>query len=56
MRGFTTVIPYISDEQADAATKNPHLKLVFRLISFFILDEGKHTDNFFFPNDPIFLN
>jgi replication fork protection complex subunit Tof1/Swi1 len=35
------VIPYISDEQADAATKNPQLKLVFRLISFFILDEGK---------------
>jgi hypothetical protein len=35
------VIPYISDEQANAATKNPQLKLVFRLISFFILDEGK---------------
>jgi replication fork protection complex subunit Tof1/Swi1 len=36
------VIPYISDEQADAATKNPQLKLVFRLISFFILDDGEH--------------
>jgi len=34
------VIPYLSDEQADAATKNPHLKLLFRLAKFFILDEG----------------
>lgn len=35
------VIPYISDEQAEAATKNPHLKLLFRLVSFFVLDEGR---------------
>jgi replication fork protection complex subunit Tof1/Swi1 len=35
------VIPYLSDEQADAATKNPHLKLLFRLAKFFILDEGQ---------------
>lgn len=52
-----TVIPYISDEQADAATKNPHLKLVFRLISFYILDEGSRafpladTSNSFPPTD-----
>ncbi|THH17984.1 hypothetical protein EW146_g2907, partial [Bondarzewia mesenterica] len=35
-----SVIPYISDEQADAATKNPQLKLMFRLVHCFILDEG----------------
>ncbi|KAG6856013.1 hypothetical protein H0H87_008415 [Tephrocybe sp. NHM501043] len=35
------LIPYLSDEQADAATKNAHLKLLFRLCKFFILDEGK---------------
>jgi hypothetical protein len=40
---FIAVILYIRDEQADAAMKNPQLKLVFRLISFFILDEGKNT-------------
>ena len=34
------VIPYISDEQADAATKNPHMKLVFRLVKFKVLDDG----------------
>lgn len=43
LRNRVSVIPYISDEHADAATKNPQLKLVFRLVSFFILDEGKHT-------------
>lgn len=35
------VIPYISDEHADAATKNPHLKLVFRLVKFYIQDESQ---------------
>ena len=35
-----TVIPYISDEEADAANKNPHLKLLFRLCNFKIMDEG----------------
>ena len=35
------VIPYINDEQANAATKDPHLKLLFRLVNFFIRDEGK---------------
>ncbi|TFK52842.1 timeless-domain-containing protein [Heliocybe sulcata] len=33
------LIPYIDDEQADAATKNPHLKLVFRLLKFGVIDE-----------------
>lgn len=35
------VIPYVSEEQADAATKNPNLKLMFRLSKFYILNEGK---------------
>ena len=34
------VIPYVSDEEADAANKNPHLKLLFRLVHFKIMDEG----------------
>ena len=34
------VIPYVNDEQADAATKDPHLKLLFRLLSFAVLAEG----------------
>ncbi|EPQ50778.1 timeless-domain-containing protein [Gloeophyllum trabeum ATCC 11539] len=33
------LIPYINDEQADAATRNPHLKLIFRLLKFEIVDE-----------------
>ncbi|KAL4067395.1 timeless protein-domain-containing protein [Scleroderma yunnanense] len=32
-------IPYISDEHADAASKNPKLKLVFRLLDFTIEEE-----------------
>ena len=35
------VIPCISDEQADAATKDPNLKLLFRLSKFHILDDGE---------------
>lgn len=38
---LVSVIPYVNDEHADAACKNPHLKLVFRLVEFFILDEGR---------------
>ncbi len=38
---FHLVIPYLSDEHADAATKNSHLKLVFRLTKFYILDDSK---------------
>ncbi|KAI0657606.1 timeless-domain-containing protein [Cubamyces menziesii] len=33
------LIPYVSDEEAEAANKNPHLKLLFRLCNFKILDE-----------------
>jgi len=33
------LIPYITDESADAATKSPELKLLFRLAKFTILDE-----------------
>jgi hypothetical protein len=34
------VIPYVSDEQADGATKNPQLKLLFNLLNFTIIDQG----------------
>ncbi|KAI6107784.1 timeless protein-domain-containing protein [Pisolithus croceorrhizus] len=34
--GLWPVIPYINDEHADAATKNPTLKLMFRLLGFTI--------------------
>ncbi|KAH7926892.1 timeless-domain-containing protein [Leucogyrophana mollusca] len=33
------LIPYISDEHADGATKDPKLKLMFRLLKFSIMDE-----------------
>ncbi|KAF8893088.1 timeless protein-domain-containing protein [Infundibulicybe gibba] len=33
------VIPYPNNRQAEAATKNPHLKLLFRLVKFLIQDE-----------------
>ncbi|EKM57133.1 uncharacterized protein PHACADRAFT_142335 [Phanerochaete carnosa HHB-10118-sp] len=45
MEKFTDyMIPYVSDEQADAATKDPHVKLVFRLLHFAILAEGEHLE------------
>lgn len=34
------VVPYTSDEQATAATKNANLKLLFRLSKFYMADEG----------------
>lgn len=34
------MIPYVNDEQADAATKNPKLKLLFRLLNFAVLSQG----------------
>ncbi|KAG6810302.1 hypothetical protein H0H92_012503 [Tricholoma furcatifolium] len=43
------LIPYLSDEQADAATKNPHLKLLFRLCKFFILDEEADEMEWYVP-------
>ena len=33
------VIPYSSDEQANAATKDPHFKLLFRLLNFVIQED-----------------
>ena len=36
------MIPYVSDEEADAANKNPHLKLLWRLVGFKVLDDGQH--------------
>ena len=38
-----SVIPYTNDEQAEAATKNSHLKLMFRLVKFLVLDEGEYN-------------
>jgi hypothetical protein len=35
-----SVIPYISDEYAEAATKNSILKLMFSLLKFTIHDDG----------------
>ncbi|KAI0366585.1 timeless-domain-containing protein [Pilatotrama ljubarskyi] len=34
------LIPYVSDEEAEAANKNPNLKLLFRLCNFKVLDEA----------------
>ncbi|KII91841.1 hypothetical protein PLICRDRAFT_38697 [Plicaturopsis crispa FD-325 SS-3] len=50
MSKFTDyLIPYISDEQADAATKNAQLKLVFRLVKFYILDEDADELEWYVP-------
>jgi len=35
------VVPYLNNEQADAATKNVHLKLLFRLCKFVVRNEGQ---------------
>ncbi|KAI4520868.1 timeless-domain-containing protein [Schizophyllum commune Loenen D] len=37
-------IPTLDDEKAQAATKNPHLKLLFRLCKFFVLEEDPSGD------------
>ena len=34
-----TVVPYKDEAQADAATNDPHLKLVFRLLKFEVQEE-----------------
>jgi replication fork protection complex subunit Tof1/Swi1 len=41
---FFLEIPYVNDEHANAATKNPELKLLFRLCRFDIVDEGEFVD------------
>ncbi|GLB39613.1 putative timeless-domain-containing protein [Lyophyllum shimeji] len=43
------LVPYLSDEQADAATKNPKLKLLFRLASFAIIDEDADELEWYVP-------
>ncbi|KAF9531181.1 timeless protein-domain-containing protein [Crepidotus variabilis] len=43
------LVPYVSDEQADAATKNVHMKLLFRLCKFFILDEDADELEWYVP-------
>ncbi|KAJ3814095.1 timeless protein-domain-containing protein [Lentinula aff. lateritia] len=43
------LIPYLSDEHADAATKNPNLKLLFRLSKCYILDEDADELEWYVP-------
>ncbi|KAJ3795140.1 timeless protein-domain-containing protein [Lentinula aff. detonsa] len=43
------LIPYLSDEHADAATKNPNLKLLFRLCKCYILDEDAEELEWYVP-------
>ncbi|KAK7682773.1 hypothetical protein QCA50_014156 [Cerrena zonata] len=43
------MIPYINDEQANAATKDPHLKLLFRLVNFFVRDEDADEPEWYVP-------
>ncbi|TCD66114.1 Topoisomerase 1-associated factor 1 [Steccherinum ochraceum] len=51
MAKFTDyLIPYVNDEHAEAACKNPHLKLVFRLVEFFILDEDAEELEWYVPS------
>ncbi|THH29094.1 hypothetical protein EUX98_g5095 [Antrodiella citrinella] len=50
MAQFTDyLIPYVNDEHADAACKNPHLKLMFRLVEAFILDEDAEELEWYIP-------
>ncbi|TFY59930.1 hypothetical protein EVG20_g7607, partial [Dentipellis fragilis] len=49
MRHFSGPIPYISDAQADAATKNPQLKLMFRLVRFFVQDDDAEELEWYVP-------
>ncbi|THH00303.1 hypothetical protein EW026_g2191 [Hermanssonia centrifuga] len=43
------MIPYVSDEQADAATKDPHVKLMFRLLNFALLQEDAEELEWYVP-------
>lgn len=40
------VIPYTTDAHANAATKNPQLKLMFRLVHCHVRDEGERASFF----------
>ncbi|KAF8961410.1 timeless protein-domain-containing protein [Flammula alnicola] len=44
------LIPYMDDEQADAATKNSNLKLLFRLSKFYILDQDTDELEWYVPS------
>ncbi|OCB87291.1 timeless-domain-containing protein [Sanghuangporus baumii] len=43
------LIPYESDERADAATKNSHMKLLFRLLKLSVLDENADELEWYVP-------
>ncbi|THU97519.1 timeless-domain-containing protein, partial [Dendrothele bispora CBS 962.96] len=44
------LIPYVDDDQAEAATKNPQLKLLFRLSKFFVLEEDATELEWYIPS------
>ncbi|KAI0772965.1 timeless-domain-containing protein [Trametes elegans] len=44
------LIPYVNDEEAEAANKNPNLKLLFRLCNFKILDEDAEEVEWYIPS------
>ncbi|OSD01035.1 timeless-domain-containing protein [Trametes coccinea BRFM310] len=44
------LIPYVSDEEAEAANKNAHLKLLFRLCNFKLLDEDADELEWYIPS------
>ncbi|KAI0672215.1 timeless-domain-containing protein [Trametes maxima] len=44
------LIPYVSDEEAEAANKNANLKLLFRLCSFKVLDEDADELEWYIPS------
>lgn len=37
------VIPYIKDGHAEAASRNPHLKLLFTLVGFEVADKSESS-------------
>ncbi|GJJ14718.1 hypothetical protein Clacol_008985 [Clathrus columnatus] len=43
------LIPYVNDQQAEAATKNPHFKLLCRLIKFCVLDDNADELEWYVP-------
>lgn len=38
---ISSAIPYVKEEQAEAATKDPYVKLVLRLIDCHVVDPGR---------------
>ncbi|KAI0634374.1 timeless-domain-containing protein [Trametes polyzona] len=44
------LIPYVSDEEAEAANKNVHLKLLFRLCNFKIMNEDADELEWYIPS------